>query len=51
VGDLCHESLRIRDEADQALLDYIGTTPEVEMELRLKFKRLRERLDGLQRLR
>ena len=98
MGDLCHESLRIRDETDQALLDFIrtaldlcfvfakvvvtaysmghrahaeqtiasaekgysdmiryflrarGMTPKVEMELRLTFKRLRERLDGLQRL-
>jgi hypothetical protein len=25
VGDLCHESLRIRDETDQALLDFIRT--------------------------
>lgn len=28
-----------------------GMTPEVEMELRSKFKQLRERLDGLQRRR
>ena len=25
MGDLCHESLRIRDETDQALLDFIRT--------------------------
>ena len=25
MGNLCHESLRIRDETDQALLDFIRT--------------------------
>ena len=99
MGDLCHESLRIRDETSQALLDFIrtdldlclvfatvvetansmghrdhaertiaaaekgysdmlryflrarGMTPEIERELQLKFKHLRERLDRLRRQR
>ena len=98
MGDLCDESLRIQDETDQVLLDFIrtdldlclvfatvaetaysmghrahaernianaekgysdmlryfsqarGMTAEVERELWSKFKQLRERLDGLQRL-
>ena len=99
MGDLFHENLRLRDEIEQARLDFIrtdlgvcmtfatvaetaysmghrehaertlasaekgysdmlryfsqatGMTAEVEKELQSKFKQLRERLDGLQRLR
>jgi hypothetical protein len=99
VGDAFHESLRLRAETDQALLDFIrtdlgvcltfaavaktsysmghrehaertiaeaekgysdmhrfflrarGMTPDVEKELQSKFNLLRQRLDGLQRLR
>jgi hypothetical protein len=98
VGDLFHENLRLRDEIEQARVDFIrtdlgvcmtfatvaetaysmghrehaertlasaekgysdmlryfsqatGMTVEVEKELQSKFKQLRERLDGLQRL-